>query len=91
LIKAGFDCSIHQQILDPMGCYIIVKAVIKDKSYVLINIHAPNNDKDLINFFTNLFEILQKENLESKENIIKGGDFNCPLNPQLDKKGGLSY
>ena len=56
-----------------MGHYIIVKAVIKDKSYVLINIYVPNNDKDLINFFKNLFEILQKENLESKENIIIGG------------------
>lgn len=31
LIKAGFDCSIHQQILDPMGRYIIVKAVSKIK------------------------------------------------------------
>ena len=38
LIKAGFDCSIHQQILDSMGRYIIVKALIKDKPYVLINI-----------------------------------------------------
>ena len=89
LIKAGFDCSIHQQILDLTGRYIIVKAVIKDKSYVLINIYAPNRDKDLINFFKNLFAILQKENLEPEENIIIGGDFNCPLNLQLDKKGGL--
>ena len=46
-----------------MGGYIVVKAVIKDKSHVeLINIYAPNKDKDLINFFKNLFEILQKEN-----------------------------
>ena len=88
LIKAGFDCSIHQQILDPMGRYIIVKAVIQDKTYVLINIYAPNKDKDIVNFFKNLFAVLQKENLESEENIIIGGDFNCPLNPELDKKRG---
>ena len=89
LIKAGFDCSIHQQILDPMGRYIIVKAVMQDKTYVLINIYAPNKDKDLTNFFKNLYAILQKENLESEENIIIGGDFNCPLNPERDKKGGV--
>ena len=48
LIKAGFDCSIHQQILDPMGRYVIVKAVIKDKTYVVINIYTPKKDKDLL-------------------------------------------
>ena len=72
-----------------MGRYIIVKAVIQDKTYVLINIYAPKKDKDLINFLKNLFAILQKENLESEENIIIGGDFNCPLNPEIDKKGGV--
>ena len=90
MIKAGFDHgSIHQQIFYPMGRYIMVKAVIQDKTYVLINIYAPNKDKDLINFVKNLFAILQKENLESEENIIIGGDFNNPLNPELDKKGDM--
>ena len=33
--------------------------------------------------------ILTNENLDSEENIVLGGDLNCPLNPLLDKKGGI--
>ena len=33
---------------------------MQDKTYVLINIYAPNKDKDLTNFFKNLYAILQK-------------------------------
>ena len=52
-IKNGFDidCTVHEKILDPLGCFIILKAGIKDKTYVLINVYAPNKDKDVISFF----------------------------------------
>ena len=32
---------------------------------------------------------LKKENLDEEKNITHGGDFNCPLNPVLDKKRGI--
>ena len=89
LFKKGVDCVIHNKILDPMGRYIILKAEIQDKMYVLINIYAPNKDKGIIHFLNNLLTTLQKENLDEEENIILGGDFNCPLNTLLDKKGGV--
>ena len=46
--------------------------------------------KDQVNFFNNLLSILQNENLDSVDDIILGGDLNCPLDPLLDKKGGAS-
>lgn len=52
-------------------------------------IYAPNKDEDIIKFFKNVLTKLQTENLDSEENIVIGGDFNCPLNPILDKKGGI--
>ena len=91
LFKNDIDCSINHKIVDPEGRYIIVKVCIQDKDYVPINAYAPNKDKDQVNFFQQLIlSILQNENLDSLDNIILGGDLNCPLDPLLDKKGGAS-
>ena len=57
----------------------------KDKTYVLMNVYSPNKDKYILSFFNNLLATLQKENLDSEDNIIIGGDFNRPLNPEFDK------
>ena len=57
--------------------------------YVLINIYAPNKDSNIVSFFNNLLLILRNNNFDEEENISMGGDFNCPLNPLMDKKGGL--
>ena len=75
LIKNGFDCTNHQKILDPLGRFIILKADIKDKTNVLINVYAPNKDKDLSSFFNNLLAMLQKEDLDLEDNIIIGGNL----------------
>ena len=57
--------------------------------YLLINIYAPNKDKCIVNFLNNLLATLKKENLDEEEYTIMEGDFNCPLNIALDKKGGI--
>ena len=57
--------------------------------YILVNIYAPNKDKVSGKFYKNLHGVLQTEDLDCEENIIIGGDFNCPLDPKLDKKGGV--
>ena len=89
LIKNKFNYTIQNTVSDPSGRFIILKVTIEDKVYVLINIYAPNKDKLACNFFKNLHKTLQTENLDCEENIIYGGDFNCPLNPKFDKKGGV--
>ena len=87
--EKGVDCVTHNKILDPFGRYIILKTAINEKIYILINVYAPNKDKDITLFFNNLLITIQNENLDEKENIIMGGDFNCPLNTLLDKNGGI--
>ena len=53
---------------------------------MLISVYASNKDKDQVKFFNNLLSILQNENLDSFDNILLGGDLNCPLDSLLDKK-----
>ena len=89
LIRNGFNCTIQNTIIDPSGRFIALKVDVEDKVYVLINIYAPNKDKVTCKFFKNLHNTPQTENLDCEENIICGGDFNCPLNPKLDKTGGI--
>ena len=50
IFKKGFDDTVLSKFEDPLGRYLILKAEIKEKLYVLINIYAPNKDKDIITF-----------------------------------------
>ena len=59
---------IHTKILDPFGRYIILKAAINDKIYILISVYAHNNDMDITLFFSNLLRAMQNENLDEEEN-----------------------
>ena len=88
LMKKGVEVIVHSKIMDPQGRFIILKVEFNKNLYVLINVYAPNKDKDSVKFFEALRTTLRRANLDTEENLIVGGDFNCPINPILDKKGG---
>ena len=88
LIRNNTNYSVLSTTRDLLGRFITLEFQIDGKAYVLVNIYVPNKDKDLIQFFRKLHDLLQMEDLDSEKNIILGGDFNCPLNPALDKHGG---
>ena len=89
LIKNGFDIDIQLTQTDSFGRLILLKAVIKEENYTIANIYGPNKDPDAVKFYHNLSNILRTNDFGNEENIIMGGDFNCPLNINLDKKGGI--
>ena len=67
LVEKEVDCTIHSKILDPLGQFVIVKAEIKDKMHVLINIYALNKDANIVSSFNNLLVTLQKVTLTKKK------------------------
>ena len=72
-----------------MGRYIALEAKINDEKYFLVNIYAPNKDSESAKFYDHLINVFKKDDRTFEEKIIVGGDFNCPLNAQMDKKGGI--
>ena len=72
-----------------MGRYIGIEAEIKDENFLLFNVYAPNNDSQSAKIYEHIVNILKKEDQIYEDRMIIGGDFNCPLNPSLDKMGGL--
>ena len=54
LIRNNTNYSVLSTTRYPLGRFIILKIQIDDKVYVLVNIYAPNKDKDLIQFFSKI-------------------------------------
>ena len=47
---------------------------------------GPNKEADVVNFFPYLSTTLHEVELESNDNVIIGGHFNCPLARQRIKR-----
>ena len=91
LLRKGFEILKEKLITDSQGRHIIFKAKIQETPFYLINLYAPNNDKEeLIDFYSKVKTIIENEGINALNNIIIGGYFNCPLDPLLDKFGSLS-
>uniref|UniRef100_A0AAR2LAI9 Reverse transcriptase domain-containing protein n=2 Tax=Pygocentrus nattereri TaxID=42514 RepID=A0AAR2LAI9_PYGNA len=80
LFKKNIPFHLEKMIADPQGRYIIVSGHINSFPLTLINIYGPNFDCP--DFFRKIFGLIP---LALSENIIMGGDFNCYLDPYLDR------
>ena len=89
LFRKGFDCKVIKKVIDPNGRYISIEVQINDEKYFLVNVYGPNNDNKAVQFYDHLIDFLRKEGLAYEDKIIISGDFNCPINPLLDKQVGI--
>lgn len=65
---------------DPNGRYLMVSGTINSFPLALLNVYGPNSDDP--NFFKKIFDLILDNN---HSNIIIAGDFNCYLDPFLDR------
>ena len=66
------------------GKKIVLDTKMNDANLVLMNLYAPNDISQQVQFFE---KVMNRLSNYADENIIIGGDLNCPLT-ELDKIGG---
>ena len=66
-------------VADPEGRFLIVSGSLNSIPITLVNVYGPNFDSPL--FFQKVFNSIP--NLS--DNVVTGGDFNCIMDPLLDK------
>lgn len=81
LIRKNIPFVYSSSISDPNGRYIIVAGTLNSKPVTLVNLYGPNFDDPL--FFQRVFKDIPNI---SDTSVIVGGDFNCTLDPLLDKQ-----
>ena len=70
------------------GRYVILKVEIQSSPIILINYYAPNEERQQVQVFTEISDILEKMELEEDTQLIWGGDFNSFFDCKLDADGG---
>ena len=84
LFNPKLRVEIEQQIQSEDGRILILRVQVYDLKLVCANIYTPNDTSSQIIFIRHVQNLLRRF---SGENIILGGDFNCPF-AKDDKEGG---
>lgn len=80
LIHKSIPLIVSEVMADPRGRFVVVKGKLFDTPLILANVYAPNFDDS--QFFKNFLSSLPDMH---SHHLILGGDFNCTLNPSLDR------
>ena len=86
LFKNNFEFTINRVEKDPNGQFIFLDITFMDKNFTLVNLYAPSQGDDY-SFFDNISTLLEDF---SENQIIIAGDFNCVLDPILDRRNYLT-
>ena len=89
LIKNGLDLKILNVNKSNDGRKIIMNIVLNDRTFTIVNVYAPNDTQNRIDFFKRLNSFIRKHN--PCENIILSGDFNCHLGTCNEQDKSIRY
>lgn len=80
LIHRSLQFCLDSSFQDKEGHYVLINGTINGTQVSMFNVYAPNDNSP--QFMKTIFDLV----LEKAQGILlTGGDFNCALNPFLDK------
>lgn len=84
MVKRALPHKILKQAKDKEGRMLLLDVEVRDTVYTIGSLYAPTQDKphNQISFMDELETLLDTM---TSSNVLLGGDFNCLLNPALDK------
>ena len=83
LVHSSVPLRVYKTIRDNTGRFVIVQGSLLNQDINLVCLYGPNSDDT--QFYNNLFLTLSTLH----GHICMAGDFNCTLNPTLDKSLGV--
>lgn len=86
LIRKYLPLHVISVLSDPNGCYVMIKGHLNGESIMILNIYAPPGSPP--NFYTELAQLTSEHTFP---NVIVGGDWNCVLDPNLDRSSHTRY
>ena len=88
LFRKQLEVEILSSKFDFKSRFILLKTKINDEHFNLINIYAPNKEKEQIEFLEDIRRILITEKVIAADNNVFAGDWNMVLDKDMDKLGG---
>ena len=80
LIRRTLPFKMVKCLKDKNGCYVIVKGSLQGQEILIMNVYYPPSHP--LDFITKVFVDLAEMRADT---VIVGGDFNCMLNPLIDR------
>ncbi len=87
LFRKDLDIDVVNTYHSADGRRLLVNVKINDKGTTLVNVYAPNIEKERIHFFSRLKTFISQHSMFDN-NMYLCGDFNCNFERQTDKSQG---